>query len=552
MWLKKTRIILLVLAAILCSSALLTGCVTRAKMDGTLIQNTGITDVSDATTRITTATPTTATPTTPTPTTPTPTSNPTPTPTPTSMPTSMPTPTTVSTPTLTSTPASVFIPRETLPDGQLLETGYYAVLPGEGAYYNVYDCYGKQIDSFQFIDYWDYSAPIGLFTEKELAPYYRFNQKDVKTILPQNTEDGSNYLYNNQNGFYQVDYEKDKVILYNTKGVMVKTIQSPLSSADNWVDMVVTCIGDETVVSFATSSPYSIAIYFVSSSGSIKSTCITGNLPQKPVGLVGQKYVIINQENTTDWNGDYCTLVDFSGKVIMKDVSLEITTPYILCSNVGETYVRVSDYFTKDGVTYDSTLNPVDKNTLDAEGNLIYGVEYDVSGIACTASYTNQGPNDYNQNETWERVAVGTKDNRIAIKTKTGEYVFDSHGASYYAMNNYVVLLLNNDTQMLVISLETGKVIQTIEKTNEMKTAPEYILKITSSETNFSHGYIVDKNGNIRYSFQNSDMQTEKGEYIVLYRGPYVGIADLNGDWVIKTLQKNLTRDDEATNPLNQ
>ena len=445
----------------------------------------------------------------------------------------------------------MFIPRETLPDGQLFEKGYYAVLPGEGAYYNVFDCYGKQIDSFQFIDYWDYLTPIGLYTEKELAPYYRFNQKDVKTILPQNTEDGSNYLYNNQNGFYQVDYETDKVILYNTKGVMVKTIQSPLSSSDNWVDIVVTCFGEETVVSFANSSPDSIAIYFVSASGSIRNTCITGNLPQKPIGLVGRKYVLINQEDATDWSGEHCTLVDFSGTVIMKDVSLETTPPYVLWSDEGATYVRVSDYFIKDGVTYDSSLNPVAKNMLDAEGNLIYGVEYDVSGIVCTASYTNQGPNDFNRNETKERVAVGTKDNRIAIKTKTGEYVFDSHGANYYAMNDYVVLLLNSDAQMLVISLETGKVIQTIAQTTEMETAPDYILKNTLTDSNTGHGYIVDKNGNIRYSFQNAVVQSEIGEYIILYRGPYVGIADLNGDWVIKTLQKNLTRDDEATDPLN-
>lgn len=35
------------------------------------------------------------------------------------------------------------------------------------------------------------------------------------------------------------------------------------------------------------------------------------------------------------------------------------------------------------------------------------------------------------------------------------------------------------------------------------------------------------------------------GEYILLYRGPYVGIADLNGEWIMKTLTWEMTRDAE-------
>ena len=49
--------------------------------------------------------------------------------------------------------------------------------------------------------------------------------------------------------------------------------------------------------------------------------------------------------------------------------------------------------------------------------------------------------------------------------------------------------------------------------------------------------------GNIQYVTQHADIFTTQGEYILLYRGPYVGIADLNGEWIMKTLTWQLTRD---------
>jgi len=111
----KRKIFFWVLAVIVFVIAGASACSVHAKAGSTSIKDTGIPDATTA-----------------------------------EMPTLTPTPTVKPTPTPTPTPASVYIPRETLPEGQLLETGYYAVLPGEGAFCNVYDCFGKQIDSFLF------------------------------------------------------------------------------------------------------------------------------------------------------------------------------------------------------------------------------------------------------------------------------------------------------------------------------------------------------------------------------------------------------------------
>lgn len=60
---------------------------------------------------------------------------------------------------------------------------------------------------------------------------------------------------------------------------------------------------------------------------------------------------------------------------------------------------------------------------------------------------------------------------------------------------------------------------------------------------------IIDNNGNIRYSSTSSYAETTHGDFIVLYRGPYVGIADLNGEWILKSLQWEQTRDQDYVYP---
>jgi len=48
---------------------------------------------------------------------------------------------------------------------------------------------------------------------------------------------------------------------------------------------------------------------------------------------------------------------------------------------------------------------------------------------------------------------------------------------------------------------------------------------------------------------EGSTVSVTHGAYIVLYRGPYVGIADLNGGWIVKSLDWNLSRDEVYVNP---
>jgi len=463
--------------------------------------------------------------------------------TPTSTSTSSPTQTPAPTP--TPTPASVYIPREELPDGRLFEEGYYAVLPGEGNYYNIYDSFGNQTDTIRI--YGDYQPPplnyaIGLFKDTD-----RIDQSAVQTIVPEG-ENGENYLYSSKNGFYQIITRENgyKVYLYNLEGQYIRTLKYMINSENGlpWVDVAVGCLGNETVVSFTIedwdsvteTSSYSNTIYFIASDGTINDKCAANNLPERICALLARKYYIVHRDEQEYMVGD---MYDFAGNLVMKDVSMPSDYIFTLWSETWVTRIMFCDFYIKDGKIFDSSLQEVERNEVADNGELIYGAQYDVQGITCQAEYWKNGQPSTTIYVNSELIAVGTQNNRIAVKTRYSEYVFDSNGASYYDMNNTVIVLMNPDQSFEVISLETGKVICEIAKyTDSVIMADEYMIANLYGIT-----YVIDNMGNIRYTTQNADIFTTQGDYIILYRGPYVGIADLNGDWIMKTLTWQLTRD---------
>jgi len=466
-------------------------------------------------------------------------------------------------PTPIPTPAYAFIPRDALPGGRLIEEGLFAVIPGEGAYYNVFDCFGKQVDSFLFTD-GESTPPIGIFTEQELSEFRRLNQKNVKTLLPEDPEQYNNLLQSTANGFYQIsrDYGKNSnVILYNTAGNPVRTLTYPDSDYSS-TDIALICIGDETVISFQsyvwqekTNTPiYSIAIYFVAQDGTINNKCGATGLLGKPAELLDRKYFILNIYESDSIRND---MYDFNGNIIMTGVLLQddmYENPNTLVTTEAETLINISDYYIKDNLLYNSSFKPVEKNEVNKDGSLIYGNEYDVEGIACKADQYKQG-SAYNRRYDFSQlIAVGTSGDKMAIKTKDAEYVINRNGAAFYGMNSHVVVLGPGDGYSnQIISLDTGNILCSIAHANGVNIADEYIVIFTGGYDPNSGisgaAYIIDNNGNIRYMTEGSTIEVTHGDYIILHRGPYIGIADLNGDWIVKSLVWNLSRDEVYVDP---
>lgn len=454
-------------------------------------------------------------------------------------------------------PDPVFIPREELPAGQLFAKEYYAVLPGEGAYYNIYDCYGKMLDSF-FFNNADIDPPIGLLTSDELAKYYRLNREDVQTVVPDAPDNSSYSLTSYANGFYQkpsayseIDGSHLYVYLYNSSGKHIATLSEPIVDNNLSPLVVVAADGGETVVSFQQYDGkfWHLSIYFVAEDGKINNKCKVDSLPDQPYGLLARKYFY-----TRIASSDYklCNVYDFSGKLIMTDFSALENEVLRLQMAEGMMNVQINDYILKDGVTLDADFQPVPSNQTEADGSLIYGVEYTVSGIPCQAIYSS--PNVIGRfafDQSYELVAVGTANDQIAIKTKTNEYLLDGKDLEYQGMNNYLAAFQNAADAKKVYSLASGQMIHALEADLNIKMTDNYMLaryyhNIDGPKPGFG---IIDNNGDIRYSSTTSYAETTHGDCIVLYRGPYVGIADLNGEWILKSLKWELTRDQDYRYP---
>lgn len=124
------------------------------------------------------------------------------------------------------------------------------------------------------------------------------------------------------------------------------------------------------------------------------------------------------------------------------------------------------------------------------------------------------------------------------LKTADFEFEEDLPGYTFKDMNGNTIVFKEGDNLHL-FSKTTGKETAILEDNFDISVANEYITVYEDSNS----FYIIDKEGNRRYSSSQSTVRRCTGEYIILERGPYIGIADLDGNWIQKTLTWELTRD---------
>lgn len=480
----------------------------------------------------------------------TPTSAPTPTSTPTPKPTSLPT----LTPSPTPTPKSAYIPREDLPDGQLFDKKYYAILPGEGAMYNVYDCYGTIIHNFTFND-GESQPPIGLFEKHEVEQFTRIPESSKESQGPENRR----YF---PGGYYEWPTWEEtpeageimKIVTDKGNTILIKNEDVEWPSAEwnriSHPDATELCVM-ETIYS-NDMNDVSVRLHYVKigSDGSVLKNFTLEDLPFEPVQIVGDKYLIVR--NNDDYEHPYSYLADRSGKVILEDVTT-INTSYIgWISQSGVSY-SIGDYFILNGRTFDAELKLVPDETRTSDGHLITGVGYDVDGILCRieprADWYSLDRNTF---------AVGTDgSSTIAIKSIWGDCVIrdvDAETVQVLDVSSNLVLL----SDYSLYSLKTGEFLRNAEiegRSGELDfmnyqlTDRYLILPVNTSDSyryQFCEGfYIFDEYGNLRYYSKKNEAGSAADDLILMKRGPYIGIADLNGNWVLKTIDPYVKRDSE-------
>lgn len=179
-------------------------------------------------------------------------------------------------------------------------------------------------------------------------------------------------------------------------------------------------------------------------------------------------------------------IYDRLGKLIMEDVEL-INHGLSVFSDQGYLVVNIYGYFSQNGVIYDSSLNKVTEGSLDSD------------------AYS----------------------------------------------NNHLVIMNENETYNLY-NLKTGEFLGSLPDTVDfISVEDEYFLAETwDSETNSQTFRVIDKDGNIRLVTNGEYLACSNGEYIYMIRGPYHGIADLDGNWLMKSLKSEYSADKEIVIPV--
>lgn len=286
---------------------------------------------------------------------------------------------------------------------------------------------------------------------------------------------------------------------------------------------------------------YSLDTCVINTSGQVVLTYSFKNLPVKPAQILSEEYIIAGS-----YDGPI-NIYDRSGKLIMEDVEL-INHGLSVFSDQGYLVVNIYGYFSQNGVIYDSSLNKVTEGSLDSDGFMIPGMVYDVNGISCTAIET--GDRWGFDGET-PVVAVGKLNDRTAIRTDFGEFEIVSELGTYAYSNNHLVIMNENETYNLY-NLKTGEFLGSLPDTVDfISVEDEYFLAETwDSETNSQTFRVIDKDGNIRLVTNGEYLACSNGEYIYMIRGPYHGIADLDGNWLMKSLKSEYSADKEIVIPV--
>ena len=458
--------------------------------------------------------------------------------------------------------------------------------------FDVYDNAGTYLYSISYVPWSDYIGAhlyiglygVGLFTGNGLSAYFGITEVQVKLLFPTQSA-AQDYHFQDAlqiygNGFYQLGLADGKYhgVLYDPSGKVVRVLYFPETAGSNWTLTVDADRGRTIVFAQLTQKNGAVlsqTVYYISSTGAILSESVFKGPFSMFSGLVGQKYFLGFESFDVYKDVRILSLYGADGNVLMTGVTQIAPLQLDQADRETQMYFYVSDYFSKDGIVYGADLLPVPKNTLDAFGKMIPGVAYDVQGIPCVART--------------DSLAVGFQGGRMAIKTPDGTHVFAAHaGESYFDRKGDRVLLLDaSKGKLRAVSLATGNTLWTIDSAGEdsagmvgdliflqksRSTGTIRVVSLITGKTLYSFGtdvvleladdyaivhtnqiqgtgiiqggfFILDGKGNVRYQSKTSMAHPTYGDFIVLQRGSYVGIADLNGDWVIKSLPWYLSHD---------
>lgn len=149
------------------------------------------------------------------------------------------------------------------------------------------------------------------------------------------------------------------------------------------------------------------------------------------------------------------------------------------------------------------------------------------------------------QDRTWQPYAKTEKGYLVYADGQQMELPLESWQNPWYFNESYITASYNGDSDYIeyLIDRKTGKVLQEICSDDEgggsFELGEDFCIATRikwEDDTYSSTLSILDENQEICYSQDNGGASTWKNGYIVLRRGIYYGLADREGNWIIRTI----------------
>jgi len=421
----------------------------------------------------------------------------------------------------------------------LWDKNYYAVLPSGNRTRIVYDSKGRAVGSFSLrgLPAYDY-FPSGLYTAQELAEQALFvNGKQQE--LDFGRVDLPTYRY--ENGFYRYDEESGDLYVYDknfglryTVGFALKTTfkhgRGYITRDDN---PAMIAIGENDWIKAPGAAKYNEPrSQLRSKSGDILPCPVMEKPNLEPEYLFGESHFACNPRVVGGLR--VYSICNFDGDVLAKNVYLVHSAGYY------------SRYYIKDQVLFDGDLKEVRPVTTkkNSFGNLslherdsfISGIAYDIDGVSSSGEASNS---------KWGAFIQGYRGGELHVRR--GEDIFrfavESGGIELDDFNDTFAVFCDKTKDYSDWSYEVrflgGGESHVVDHGFASILLSDHYFIVRDYENQAV--YLMDENGTRR--FEAPSLSPLPGDVVLMRQGAYVGIADLNGNWLVKAINPDLADD---------
>lgn len=455
-----------------------------------------------------------------------------------------PTVTSKDTATCTMTPGSTTTPTpDDTSSAPLFDAAYYAVLSGEGAYYYVYDCYGKVVDGFQNIsDSWFDVA--GLYPKDSIC--FAQNFATLHDINRGKAEEGRFTVNVTEHFYWTYDCYTGQICVYDKQdNLFYETTAYPEEEYGYWfMASGVLEVPDGLIVyvcdAWEEGMPNMEPPVLVRRDGSVTKLELPENV--RLTGVLGTEYLVVKMVAESWENGTYA-ICDYNGNILVQDIVPIMQS----CSHINEdaplmgVFSLVANAYVYEKQIYGADLQQMDAQLPAEFADMQYAVYWGDEYVS-DATYTVDGVSY--QADADGTCLYGVKDGTLYLKyngkTYTMECAPDIQVSCTVNAVNPVFVHVQGEEHQYVFRLADKTCIAQFAQ-GYVTLQDTYFLLYQTDENNVTSVY--DGNGTLRYQTDKNEIVATAGDYMVLRRGSYIGIADLDGNYILKTIVPELVSD---------